>query len=96
MYSLRYGTIPIVRATGGLDDTVRDISADGGTGLKFVPYSASALASAIHRAMDLYGDPERLQAVRLRGMKEDFSWATAAEQYDELYQSLRRTNGAPA
>src|SRR5215472_816439 len=90
MYSLRYGTVPVVRATGGLDDTVADIAFPNGTGVKFGPYTASALAAAIHRALDLYADPARLDEVRRRGMKADHSWAVSAQRYEELYQSLRR------
>ena len=90
MYSLRYGTVPVVRATGGLDDTVADIAFPNGTGVKFGPYTASALAAAIHRALDLYADPARLDEVRRRGMKADHSWAVSAQRYEQLYQSLRR------
>ncbi|HKD42014.1 MAG TPA: glycogen synthase GlgA [Myxococcaceae bacterium] len=93
MYSLRYGTVPVVRATGGLDDTVADIASPNGTGVKFAPYTASALAAAIHRALDLYADPARLDEVRRRGMKADHSWAVSAQRYEELYQSLRQRSG---
>lgn len=89
MYSLRYGTVPVVRATGGLDDTVTDISSPEGTGIKFEPYTASALAAAVHRALDLYAEPARLEEVRRRGMKADHSWEVAAEKYEALYRSLR-------
>ena len=88
MYSLRYGTVPIVRATGGLDDTVEDISSENGTGIKFRPFSASALAASVHRALELYADPGRLQRVRAKGMMADYSWAASAAQYEALYQSL--------
>jgi starch synthase len=91
MYSLRYGTIPIVRATGGLDDTVQDISSENGTGIKFGPYSASALAASVLRALELYADPAKLKAVRARGMKRNYSWPTSAAQYEALYESLTRT-----
>jgi starch synthase len=91
MYSLRYGTVPVVRATGGLDDTVEDITLPNGTGIKFGPYTASALAAAVHRALDLYADPARLEEVRRRGMKADHSWAASAVEYEALYQSLRRS-----
>ena len=93
MYSLRYGTVPVVRATGGLDDTVADIAFPNGTGVKFGPYTASALAAAIHRALDLYADPARLDEVRRRGMKANHSWGVSAQRYEELYQSLRRRAG---
>ena len=92
MYSLRYGTVPVVRATGGLDDTVVDISSSNGTGIKFEPYSASALAAAMHRALDLYAEPARFDDVRRRGMKVDYSWGLSAEQYEKLYRSLRPTS----
>ena len=95
MYSLRYGTIPIVRATGGLDDTVQDIGAAEATGIKFQPYSAPALASAIHRALELYRHPARLHEVRVRGMRKDFSWSKSAAEYEALYRSLQRS-GIPA
>jgi len=95
MYSLRYGTVPIVRATGGLDDTVVDIASANGNGIKFGPYSAPALAAAVHRALDLYADPARVDAVRRRGMKADHSWAASAEQYEALYRSLTKS-AAPA
>ena len=95
MYSQRYGTLPIVRATGGLDDTVVDIASANGNGIKFGPYSAPALAAAVHRALDLYADPARVDAVRRRGMKADHSWAASAEQYEALYRSLTKS-AAPA
>jgi starch synthase len=88
MYSLRYGTVPIVRATGGLDDTVRDASQPNGTGFKFQEYSVQGLAGAIRRALALYQSPARLRALRVRGMKEDFSWRVSARKYQTLYRSL--------
>lgn len=89
MYSLRYGTIPIVRATGGLEDSVEDLSSpDGGTGVKFIEYSAPALGAAIARALELYRDPQKLTAVRRRGMAKDFSWTASARLYEALYRSL--------
>jgi starch synthase len=93
MYSLRYGTVPIVRATGGLEDTVTDIAGPQGTGIKFQPYSASALASSIHRALELFADPSRLTEVRREGMKAEYRWDTSADQYLSLYQSLLRAKG---
>jgi starch synthase len=88
MYSLRYGTIPIVRATGGLEDSVEDLSSPEGTGVKFSEYSAPALGTAIARALDLYADPQELKAVRQRGMTKDFSWTASARRYEALYRSL--------
>ena len=88
MYSLRYGTIPIVRVTGGLDDTVTDVTEDAETadGIKFVEYSSRALAKSIRKALALYGDPEVLEHYRLNGMAVDFSWDRTALEYTRLYQ----------
>ncbi len=96
MYSLLYGTVPLVRAVGGLDDTVRDLAEPSGTGLKFGPFEPGALAHAMQRALDLYEDPKALREVRRRGMKEDFSWDRSARGYEALYESLHGRNGLPA
>ncbi|MBX5482111.1 MAG: glycogen synthase GlgA [Myxococcaceae bacterium] len=96
LYSLRYGTVPVVRAVGGLDDTVVDVDADlaHGTGIKFGPYDAGAAAHAIGRALELWRDPPRLRAVRRRGMHQDFSWTRSARAYEALYRSLVRPESA--
>ncbi len=86
IYSLRYGTVPIVRATGGLDDTV-----DKETGFKFRDYSAPALAGAIQKALDAFADQESWTARMRRGMAKDFSWDASAAAYQKLYRSV--TNG---
>lgn len=84
MYSLRYGTVPIVHATGGLDDTI-----DGSTGFKFRPYSGDAMLGALRDALTTYWtEPVRWQSMVREGMRKDFSWATSAAQYLELYQRL--------
>jgi starch synthase len=88
MYSLRYGTVPIVRATGGLDDTVVDASLPKGNGIKFAEYSAEALEASIRRALALYPDRPRLDALRRRGMQGNFSWAKASGAYERLYRRL--------
>ncbi len=90
MYSLRYGTVPIVRTTGGLDDSVIDISESPGkaNGIKFTEYSVRALSKAIRKALALYAEPELLDRYRRNGMKVDFSWAKTAAQYVELYRTL--------
>jgi starch synthase len=88
MYSLRYGTIPIVRATGGLDDTVRPFQQPNGNGIKFNDYLPSALLWALGQALELYADPSRRAAVQRVGMTEDFSWNRSAEKYERIYASV--------
>jgi starch synthase len=88
MIAMRYGAVPVVRATGGLADTVIDAdrSPKRGTGFTFTAYTAKALAGALNRALTAYADPDRWQAVQCRGMAADFSWNTSAQQYVELYR----------
>jgi len=88
MYSLRYGTVPVVREVGGLADTVRDADRDpaGGNGFTFGPYHPSALLEAARRAIAAYGEPDRWRALARRGMDEDFSWERSARAYQELYR----------
>jgi starch synthase len=90
MYSLRYGTTPIVHLTGGLDDSVTDISenADKADGIKFVDYSARALSKAIRKALVLYADKPLLRHYQRNGMARDFSWERTAAAYASLYQSI--------
>ena len=100
MYSLRYGTVPIVRITGGLDDSVVDISESPrkANGIKLSEYSVRALSKAIRKALALYSQPDLLQLYRRNGMQVDFSWAKTAGDYVELYQGLAGTGhpGKPA
>lgn len=95
MYSQRYGTIPIVRRTGGLDDSVVDIADNPGaaTGIKFNAYSARALAKAMRKALVLYGTPHLLHVMRRRGMATDFSWCRTAKTYVEFYEELLGVRG---
>ncbi len=88
MYSLRYGTVPIVRATGGLADTVE--GGLDGNGILFESFHPAALLAAMRRALALYADPPRLEAFRRRGMERDFSWAVSARRYESLFHSLLR------
>jgi len=90
MYSLRYATIPIVRATGGLDDTVIDIREKPAhaNGIKFYEYSGRALAKGIRKALALYGEPELLSRFRQNAMAADFSWIRTAGEFVALYQKL--------
>jgi starch synthase len=83
IYSLRYGTVPVVRATGGLDDTV-----DDATGFKFAEYSAEAFLAAVRTAVQAFGNPDAWRDMMRRGMRKDFSWNASAARYSELYQRL--------
>ena len=87
MYSLRYGTVPIVRAVGGLADTVRDYAPGvrNATGFVFRDYSSSALLDAIKRALRLFEDRPRWRALQLAGMAEDHSWDRSAAEYVKIY-----------
>jgi len=90
MYSLRYGTIPIVRATGGLDDTVTDPreNPQKANGIKFSEYSARALAKALRKALVLYQNPEILQQFQHQAMTADFSWGRTAREYLRVYRKV--------
>ncbi|MBU6400951.1 MAG: glycogen synthase GlgA [Verrucomicrobia bacterium] len=90
MYSLRYGTIPVVRATGGLDDSVVDIVEDRGraNGIKFQEFSAGALAKAIRKALVLYAEPGLLDWYRRNAMAVDCSWGRSTERYAAVYRRL--------
>ncbi len=90
MYSLRYGTVPIVRAVGGLRDTVVDLSQPASTGIVFRAYTARALSEACDRAWALWADVPQLFAVRRRGMAKDFSWNQSAEQYEAVYAAKKK------
>lgn len=99
LYAMRYGTIPVVHAVGGLRDTVRDpgdaeLALGHGTGICFQPLSVAAFLGALRRAVTLCRSPEALAAVRRAGMTRDLSWAGAATQYVELYRSLGRLGPA--
>lgn len=96
MYSLRYGTIPIVRATGGLDDTVENYQPGSGrgNGLKFEEYSAEALVMKIHEAMLIYRKKAHMDRLVSNALACDFSWEKSASQYLDLYRSLLPTAAA--
>ena len=91
MYSLRYGTVPLVRAVGGLDDTVEDFNRlrMTGNGFKFTPYKASAMLEKIHEAIYCYAQTEVWRKIQLNGMHADHSWHAAAGQYLQLYQAAQ-------
>lgn len=87
MYALRYGTIPIVRRTGGLKDTVADVG-DNGPGICHEQASVTDIVNSMKRALALYKDPEKFASVRKQGMESDHSWDAVAGNYIALYQSL--------
>ncbi len=91
IYSLKYGTIPVVRATGGLEDTIEpfDPGTGQGTGFKFREYSGQALLDCLAAALNVYRDPRAWRKLQLNAMSRDFSWQRSAEQYVRLYESLR-------
>ncbi|MFN2493687.1 MAG: glycogen synthase [Pyrinomonadaceae bacterium] len=90
MYSMRYGTVPVVRATGGLDDTVEDFAASPGmgNGFKFHEYTSGALLEKLREALYFYGKPDLWQRIQLNGMSMDNSWEAAAQRYIGLYQDI--------
>jgi starch synthase len=91
LYSLRYGTVPVVRKVGGLADTVEDY--DGwkrGTGFVFEAYDHRAMLIALRRAKELFRDKRAWSAMMRRGMQQDFSWARSAARYESVYDGLVR------
>jgi starch synthase len=92
IYSLKYGTVPIVRSTGGLDDTVDpwDPRTKKGTGFKFQEYTGDALLRAIHQAVQVYRDQTSWQRLMQNGMSKDFSWKISAREYVRVYERVRQ------
>ena len=92
IYSLRYGTVPVVRATGGLDDTIQNFGSKThqGTGFKFEEYDGAALLGCIRAALKAYRDPKVWHAIQANGMAKDFSWKTSAAAYVTLYEAAKR------
>lgn len=88
LIAMRYGSLPIVRATGGLDNTVAGYPLDDSTGFKFWSYDGWAMKDAIYCALNVYKDKYTLNAMRESAMKSDFSWKESAKEYLELYKSL--------
>ena len=86
IYSLRYGTVPVVRATGGLDDTIDEQPLGGGNGFKFWGYNSSALMDALQRALGTFRDKEEWTQIMKRGMAQDFSWDAPAKEYVRVYE----------
>ncbi len=93
MMSMRYGTVPVVRATGGLADTVVPLTVDAaeGTGIVFSEYAPGALVGAVEQAVALFADPAALARARRNGMSRDFSWEASARNYIRLYRQVNAT-----
>jgi starch synthase len=96
IYSLKYGTVPIVRATGGLDDTIEpwDARSGKGTGFKFTDYTGEALLATIKQALLDYQDPSSWQTLMRNGMTRDFSWNASAREYGKIYERVRHLRSA--
>jgi starch synthase len=92
MHALRYGTVPVVRRTGGLSDTVTDYAqkTGRGTGFLFTDHSAEALVDCLRRALDVYGDQKTWKRLARNGMKQDFSWEHSAKEYVQAYRKAMR------
>jgi starch synthase len=90
MYSLKYGTVPIVRAVGGLDNTIENFNRATftGNGFKFYEYQADKLLEKIYEALMVYADKELWRTLMLNGMRADYSWTVSAHQYVQLYERL--------
>jgi starch synthase len=88
MYSLRYGTVPVVRATGGLADTVHEFDpvAREGNGFVFHAFEADEMVMALRRALSVHSEPALWRALQRNGMSADFGWRVAADGYDRLYE----------
>ncbi len=96
IYSLKYGTVPIVRATGGLDDTIEpwDARTGKGTGFKFTDYTGEALLATIKQALLAYRDPSSWQTLMRNGMGRDFSWGASAREYGKIYERARQARAS--
>lgn len=100
MYSLRYGTVPIVRKTGGLADTVHDwdeqkaLGQDTGNGFSFIDATGHAMSTSVYRALEVFKNKPVWHRIQMNGMKRDFSWRASAKKYLELYEkALARRRG---
>jgi starch synthase len=96
IYSLKYGTVPIVRATGGLDDTIEpwDARTGKGTGFKFYEYSGESLLLTIKAALQAFRDEASWQLLMRNGMSRDFSWGVSAKEYVKVYERARQARAA--
>jgi starch synthase len=88
MYALRYGTMPVVRSTGGLKDTVVDFGDKDGFGIRFDQATVGDITYSVYRATELYGDKKRMTALRKKMMQINNGWEVSAVRYIELYHSV--------
>ena len=97
LYSLKYGTVPIVRATGGLDDTIEqfDPATGKGTGFKFKEYSGEALLDTVKLAITAFHDSQKWQTLMRNGMAQDYSWAASAREYVKVYERVKQGRPIP-
>jgi starch synthase len=97
IYSLKYGTVPIVRATGGLDETIEpwDARTGKGTGFKFYEYSGESLLLTIRAALQAFRDEASWHVLMRNGMSKDFSWANSAKEYAKVYERARQAHLVP-
>jgi starch synthase len=98
MYSLKYGTVPIVRAVGGLDDTIEnfDRATRRGNGFKFYEYNSERLLEKFYEALMVYADRELWRSLMMNGMRADYSWNASAKHYIEVYGRLARRGASAA
>jgi starch synthase len=98
IYSLKYGTVPVVRKTGGLADTVQDWdeqttgASNPGTGFSFLEYNPLEMIQALQRALNAYKNKSTWEKIQLNGMKKDFSWKNSALKYKSLYEKAKLKN----
>jgi starch synthase len=90
MYSLKYGTVPVVRATGGLDDTIEEWDAEkgAGTGFKFYGYEPRDLLVAVDRALKQFQNKEAWLRLMRNGMAQNYAWSEPAQEYSAVYQEV--------
>ena len=91
-YGMKYGTVPVVRATGGLDDTVQEwLSAENtGTGFRFTDYRPEEMMSALRLAFATFADKQQWKQLMLNGMARDYSWGKPAKEYIQMYEEVVR------
>jgi starch synthase len=91
-YGMKYGTVPVVRATGGLDDTVQEWSAEAetGTGFRFFEYRPEELLNALRYAFTSFADKQQWRKLMRNGMARDYSWTKPAKEYIQVYEEIVR------